>query len=247
VPDGSGNPLNKNAGVPRLRLPEVRQAGAARDRHHGHLRRFVLVLPALRLRRTTTSAMVDERANYWLPVDQYIGGIEHAILHLLYSRFWTKVMRDLGLVKFDEPFANLLTQGMVLNEIYFRKPKAKAASVLQPGRRRRRDDRRQGQAHRRRAARRRPAGGHRRHRHDVEVEEQRRRPAGAGRAVRRRHRALLHDVRQPARADARVVRRRRRRRLALPASRLWNYGTPISSEHPFGALPGARSWADQAT
>jgi leucyl-tRNA synthetase len=65
--------------------------------------------------------MVDDRVNYWLPVDQYIGGIEHAILHLLYSRFWTKVMRDLGLVKFDEPFANLLTQGMVLNEIYYRK------------------------------------------------------------------------------------------------------------------------------
>jgi leucyl-tRNA synthetase len=66
-------------------------------------------------------AMVDERVSYWLPVDQYIGGIEHAILHLLYSRFWTKVMRDLGLVNPDEPFTNLLTQGMVLNEIFFRK------------------------------------------------------------------------------------------------------------------------------
>ena len=65
--------------------------------------------------------MTDARVNYWLPVDQYIGGIEHAILHLLYSRFWSKVMRDLGLVRFDEPFANLLTQGMVLNEIAFRK------------------------------------------------------------------------------------------------------------------------------
>ena len=65
--------------------------------------------------------MVDERVNYWLPVDQYIGGIEHAILHLLYSRFWTKAMRDLELVSIDEPFRNLLTQGMVLNEIFFRK------------------------------------------------------------------------------------------------------------------------------
>jgi leucyl-tRNA synthetase len=65
--------------------------------------------------------MVDERTNHWMPVDQYIGGIEHAILHLLYSRFWTKVMRDLGLVNYDEPFANLLTQGMVLNHIFSRR------------------------------------------------------------------------------------------------------------------------------
>lgn len=60
--------------------------------------------------------MLDERANYWAPVDQYIGGIEHAILHLLYARFFHKVMRDLGLVNSDEPFKNLLTQGMVLKD-----------------------------------------------------------------------------------------------------------------------------------
>ena len=59
----------------------------------------------LRFACADAQAMVDERADYWLPVDQYIGGIEHAILHLLYSRFWTKLMRDLGLVKIDEPFA----------------------------------------------------------------------------------------------------------------------------------------------
>ena len=61
-------------------------------------------------------AILDERANYWLPVDQYIGGIEHAILHLLYSRFFTKLLRDEGIVKTSEPFTNLLTQGMVLKD-----------------------------------------------------------------------------------------------------------------------------------
>ena len=60
------------------------------------------------------NAMVDERSNYWMPVDQYIGGIEHAILHLLYARFFNKILRDLGLIKHSEPFKNLLTQGMVL-------------------------------------------------------------------------------------------------------------------------------------
>ncbi|AXQ30616.1 leucine--tRNA ligase [Solimonas sp. K1W22B-7] len=64
--------------------------------------------------------MLDERANYWLPVDQYIGGIEHAILHLLYARFFHKLMRDEGMVASDEPFTNLLTQGMVTKETFYR-------------------------------------------------------------------------------------------------------------------------------
>jgi len=63
-----------------------------------------------------TNSMVDERANYWMPVDQYIGGIEHAVMHLLYARFIYKVIRDEGLVNSDEPFTNLLTQGMVLKD-----------------------------------------------------------------------------------------------------------------------------------
>ncbi|BAL23601.1 leucine--tRNA ligase [Azoarcus sp. KH32C] len=66
------------------------------------------------------TAMVDSRVNYWAPVDQYIGGIEHAILHLLYSRFFTRAMRDEGMVNVSEPFTNLLTQGMVVADTYYR-------------------------------------------------------------------------------------------------------------------------------
>lgn len=69
----------------------------------------------------THDAMLDpEKANYWLPVDQYIGGIEHAILHLLYARFFHKLLRDTGLVESDEPFKRLLCQGMVLADSYYR-------------------------------------------------------------------------------------------------------------------------------
>ena len=80
----------------------------------------VLVLHALHV-PGCADTMVDARNDYWMPMDQYIGGIEHAILHLLYARFWTKVMRDMGLVRFDEPFTRLFTQGMLLNHIWSRR------------------------------------------------------------------------------------------------------------------------------
>ena len=120
VPDGTGNPLSKRSDFVNTKCPKC--GGAAR-RETDTMDTFVdSSWYYLRFAcADQTRAMVDERVNYWLPVDQYIGGIEHAILHLLYSRFWTKAMRDLGLVKIDEPFTNLLTQGMVLNEIYYRK------------------------------------------------------------------------------------------------------------------------------
>ncbi|MEO8674784.1 MAG: class I tRNA ligase family protein, partial [Casimicrobiaceae bacterium] len=80
----------------------------------------------------SADAMVDARNDYWNPMDQYIGGITHAILHLLYARFWTKVMRDMGMVKMDEPFTRLLTQGMVLNHIYFRRGEKGGIDYIAP-------------------------------------------------------------------------------------------------------------------
>ncbi len=120
VPDGSGNPLAKTPSFYECTCP--RCGGQAR-RETDTMDTFVdSSWYFIRYACPDQHAfMTDQRADYWLPVDQYIGGIEHAILHLLYSRFWSKVMRDLGLVSFDEPFFNLLTQGMVLNEIFFRK------------------------------------------------------------------------------------------------------------------------------
>jgi leucyl-tRNA synthetase len=77
--------------------PKCGGPGAARDRHDGHVRRFELVLLSLHgCEEFHRAVRFREKANYWFPIDQYIGGVEHAILHLIYSRFWTKVMRDLG-------------------------------------------------------------------------------------------------------------------------------------------------------
>ena len=131
VPDGSGNPLAKradfvNVGCPKCGRPARRETDTMDTfvDSSWYFLRFACPRHSQR--------MVDAAVGYWLPVDQYIGGIEHAILHLLYSRFWTKVMRDLGLVRLDEPFANLLTQGMVLNEIFFRRTDAGRITYFNP-------------------------------------------------------------------------------------------------------------------
>jgi len=119
VPDGSGNPLLKRPDFLNCTCPKC---GKPARRETDTMDTFVdSSWYYARFASAGATTMVDGRAPYWMPVDQYIGGIEHAILHLLYSRFWTKVMRTLGLVDYDEPFANLLTQGMVLNHIFSRR------------------------------------------------------------------------------------------------------------------------------
>jgi len=121
IPDGSGNPLHKHEGFHAGVTCPV--CGKAARRETDTMDTFVD--SSWYFMRycdpKNADAMVAGGADYWMPMDQYIGGIEHAILHLLYARFWTKVMRDLGLVKVDEPFTKLLTQGMVLNHIYSRR------------------------------------------------------------------------------------------------------------------------------
>ncbi len=131
VPDGTGNPLNKREDFLRCTCP---QCGKPARRETDTMDTFVdsSWYYARYCSPDNADAMVDERASYWMPVDQYIGGIEHAILHLLYSRFWSKVMRDLGLAAYDEPFERLLTQGMVLNEIFFRKPESGRIAYYNP-------------------------------------------------------------------------------------------------------------------
>ncbi|OHC80591.1 MAG: leucine--tRNA ligase [Rhodoferax sp. RIFCSPLOWO2_12_FULL_60_11] len=132
VPDGSGNPLHKHEGFHAGVVCPI--CGASARRETDTMDTFVD--SSWYFMRycdpKNEQAMVGEGAAYWMPMDQYIGGIEHAILHLLYARFWTKVMRDLGLVKVDEPFTKLLTQGMVLNHIYSRKGENGAKDYFWP-------------------------------------------------------------------------------------------------------------------
>ena len=119
IPDGSGNPLNKSEAFLDVACP---RCGQPARRESDTMDTFVD--SAWYYMRYTcpdaADAMVDARNAYWTPMDQYIGGIEHAVLHLLYARFWTKAMRDCGLVDHGEPFTRLFTQGMLLNESFYR-------------------------------------------------------------------------------------------------------------------------------
>ncbi|MCE5364572.1 leucine--tRNA ligase [Pseudomonas anguilliseptica] len=120
VPDGAGSPLAK---MPEFYECSCPKCGAPAKRETDTMDTFVESswYYARYASPHYTGGMVDpEAANHWLPVDQYIGGIEHAILHLLYARFFHKLMRDEGLVSSNEPFKNLLTQGMVVADTYYR-------------------------------------------------------------------------------------------------------------------------------
>ena len=132
IPDGSGNPLVKHEGFhagvtcPTCGHPARRETDTMDTFVDSSWYFMRYCSPG------SDAAMVDARNDYWMPMDQYIGGIEHAVLHLLYARFWTKVMRDMGLLKFDEPFVKLLCQGMVLNHIYSRKNENGAIEYFWP-------------------------------------------------------------------------------------------------------------------
>ncbi|KMN37539.1 leucine--tRNA ligase [Chromobacterium sp. LK1] len=120
IPDGAGSPLAK---MPEFYETSCPKCGGAAKRETDTMDTFVESswYYARYASPKCDTAMVDKKAaDYWLQVDQYVGGIEHAILHLLYARFFHKLMRDEGLVSSDEPFKSLLTQGMVVCETFYR-------------------------------------------------------------------------------------------------------------------------------
>jgi leucyl-tRNA synthetase len=131
VPDGAGNPLNRradfvNCACPRCGKPARRETDTMDTFVESSWYYARYACPDF------ADGMLDARADAWLPVDQYIGGIEHAILHLLYARFFHKLMRDEGLLASDEPFTNLLTQGMVVADTYYREDASGRKTWINP-------------------------------------------------------------------------------------------------------------------
>ncbi len=130
ISDGSGNPLNKREDFLRVACP---RCGAPARRETDTMDTFVdSSWYFMRYTSPGAPTIIDGRDAYWMPMDQYIGGISHAILHLLYARFWTKVMRDMGLVGYGEPFVKLLTQGMVLAHAFFRRSERGGIDYIAP-------------------------------------------------------------------------------------------------------------------
>jgi len=127
---GTNSPIKSN---PEWRKTTCPQCGGAAERETDTFDTF-MESSWYYARYTSPGAndLVDERANYWLPVDQYIGGIEHAIMHLMYFRFYHKLMRDAGLVKTDEPATNLLCQGMVIADTFYRESALGAKDWFNP-------------------------------------------------------------------------------------------------------------------
>ena len=136
IPDGSGNPLKKDARFLNCTCPQCTKPA---KRETDTMDTFVdSSWYYMRYTSPNTAPdyhdkMVSACNDFWMPMDQYIGGITHAVMHLLYARFWTKAMRDLGMLKFDEPFNNLLCQGMVLNHVYYRKSEKTGIEYFAPG------------------------------------------------------------------------------------------------------------------
>ncbi len=132
VPDGSGNPLNK---MPEFYETKCPCCGADARRETDTLDTFVessWYYARYASPDFTGGLVKPEAAQSWLPVNQYIGGVEHAILHLLYARFFHKLMRDEGVVQGNEPFTNLLTQGMVLADTFYREAESGKKTWFNP-------------------------------------------------------------------------------------------------------------------
>jgi leucyl-tRNA synthetase len=132
VPDGAGSPLAKMPSFYECACPKC---GGAAKRETDTMDTFVessWYYARYASPQSTTSMVDKDAAKYWLPVDQYVGGIEHAILHLLYARFFHKLMRDEGLVQGDEPFKKLLTQGMVVADTFYREEANGAKDWINP-------------------------------------------------------------------------------------------------------------------